>query len=179
MKPILTAVSIALAALALFLWTLSPYPFPGTPSSMLATHLGESPFAAVDQPLYGMAVRLLEFMAGPARATLAAHIFSALLGAMTCGLLALCASRMSLAMLSRHPQFVENAPRASLIAGVVAGLALMTCLPFWILATRSYPDITGLFLIVLCMWCVLQTLFVRRQPWASIASFLFGLIKKG
>ena len=175
MKPILTAVSISLAALALFLWTLAPHPFPGTPSGMLATHLGASPFAAVDQPLYGMTVRMLENIAGPAHVTRAAHLFSALLGALTCGLLALCTTRMSLAMLSRHPQFVENAPRASLIAGAVAGLALMTCLPFWILSTRSYPDITGLFLIVLCLWCVLQTLFVRRQPWASIASLLFGL----
>ena len=175
MKFILTAVFITLAALALFLWTLSPHPFPGTPASMLATHLGASPFAAVDQPLYGMAVRFLERMAGPAQATNAAHLFSAVLGALTCGLVTLCAARMSLAMLSRHPQFVENAPRASILAGAVAGLALMTCLPFWILSTRSYPDITGLFLIVLTLWCVLQSLFVRRQPWISLASLLFGL----
>ena len=175
MKPILTAISIALAALALFLCTLSTHPFPGPPSAMLATHLGASPFAAVDQPLYGMAVRFLDRMCGPAQATHAAHLFSAVLGAMTCGLLVLCTTRMSFAMLSRHPQFVENAPRASLIAGAVAGLALMSCLPFWILATRSYPDITGLFLIVLCLWCVLQSLFTRRQPWVSIASLVFGL----
>ncbi len=175
MKIILTAISISLAALALFLWTLSPHPFPGTPASMLATHLGASPFAAVDQPIYGMAVRLLERTAGPAQTTLAVHLFSALLGALTCGLLTLCAARMSLAMLSRHPQFVETAPRASLIAGSVAGLALMTCLPFWILSTRSYPDITGLFLIVLVLWCILQSLLVRRQPWLSISSLLFGL----
>ena len=175
MKSILTAISIALAALALFLYTLSPHPFPGTPSAMLATHLGASPFAAVDQPLYGMTVRWLEGIAGPEGVTRAAHLFSAVLAAVTVGLLVLCTIRMSFAMLSRHPQFVENAPRASLVAGAVAGLALMTCLPFWILATRSYPDITGLFLIVLCLWCVLQTLFARRQPWVSIASLLFGL----
>lgn len=175
MKPILTAIFISAAALALFLWTLSPHPFPGTPSAMLATHLGASPFAAVDQPLYGMSVRFLEGIAGPAGVTRAAHVFSAVLGALTCGLLVLCGTRMAFAMLSRHPQFVENAPRASLIAGAVAGLALMTCLPFWILSTRSYPDITGLFLILLCLWCVLQCLFERRQPWVSIASLLFGL----
>ncbi|MFO1522031.1 MAG: tetratricopeptide repeat protein [Kiritimatiellia bacterium] len=78
-------------------------------------------------------------------------------------------------MLSRHPQFAPQALRAALVSGVVSGVALMTCLPFWLLSTRSYPDMTGLILMLLCLHCSLQAVFARRQPWISLASLLFGL----
>ncbi|MDD4118135.1 MAG: tetratricopeptide repeat protein [Kiritimatiellae bacterium] len=136
----LTVWALAAGSLGLFLATLSRGAFPGLPARHLAWHLGLDAAPTLLDSLWGRLVRLCALLPGE---SLAFRV-----GALSAVFAALCvALTTALVMRIRYPVHDPHDPaetgregQARWLAGVTAGLGMMVCIPFWVVATRSLPD---------------------------------------
>ena len=148
------------AALLLYLATLSWVPFPGLPSFNLRLHLGLDIRPATNDLLWGVLVRLFARLPGLSAAGWTA-VFSAICGAASVSLLG--------RLMSRVGYFIRNEPgpmsfnreaQARRLSGWVAGIYLACCIPFWMSATRTLPGAFHLFLLLQTAW-----FFSEYQHW--------------
>ncbi len=168
-------ITLFLAALALYLVTLSWAPFPGLPSYLLRLHLDLDIKPADLDLLWGWLVRLFTRLPGLTTAGWTS-LFSAVCGAASVSLLG--------RLMSRVGYFIRNEPgplsfsreaQARRLSGWVSGIYLACCIPFWMSATRSLPGTFHLFLLLQTAWY-----FSEYQHWGqlrhlSLVTLLYGI----
>lgn len=141
-------------ALLLFGLTSTVRPVPDGSAAFLVDALRLSPFPSMDRPLWGGLVRILDALA-PGYTVALANGLSVVLGALAVALLA----RLVEGSLGHRPS--RHAPGLEALAGVVAGLALATSIPFWLVSNRAHPATLGL---VLALSAMVLFQHYRRQP---------------
>lgn len=161
-----------LFSLALFLASMSWAPFPGQPIQALLRQLGLDSAPAVLDPLWGRLIRLLARLRFGSVAAWAGAV-SAVCGAACVGLAGrlmvrvgyLVRNEANLASFTREAQ-------ARRISGLVTGLYLACCVPFWLVSTRSLPASFHLLLLATAAW-----FFSEYQLWGRKRHlFLLGLV---
>ncbi len=165
-----------LLALGLYGLTMSRVPFPGYPAHLLRTHLALQAPPPLQHSLWGWVIRVLARLPGVPVA-LGASVFSALCGAGCVALLAGLMSRVRYRGLSVDmPQalFVREA-QARRLSGLVAGLFLAVCIPFWVASTRSLPDTFHGLLLLLAAGLFSQYQQAGRQRHLALLGVLYGV----
>lgn len=159
-------------SLVLYLATLSWSPFPGLPTQALLMHLKGGTESTVLDPIWGGLVRLLARLPGLSVAGWVG-LFSALCGAACVGLLAMLMTRVSYRGMMDLPQdSVRRAAQARGLSGMVAGLYLACCIPFWVVSTRSLPGSFHLLMLLTTAWLLSE--FQRKGKWRHL--FLMGVL---
>lgn len=160
-----------LAAMALYLCTMSWSPFPGLPSSELLSKMAIEPIPSPVDMLWGWMVRIadrLPWLSTSAWMGLASAIFGALSIAVFSDLM------MQVGYVIRNepgPYSFYYEAYARRLSALCASLFLMLCLPVWVGSTRTLPATFHLFLLV----CTAR-LFSRYQHWGrKIDLFLLGM----
>lgn len=160
-----------LAALGLYIASLSWSPFPGLPTRALLMHLGLEVTPGNLDSLWGWLVRLCARIPGLSVAGWTG-LFSALCGAACTSLLGRLMVRVGY-LIRNEPgsdSFVREA-QARRISGLVSGLYLACCVPFWMVSTRSLPGSFHVLLLVTAAW-----FFSQYQHWGKRRHlFLLGL----
>jgi Flp pilus assembly protein TadD len=162
--------AVALLALLLFGCTSSNLPVPEASVSFLADALRLSPFPSMDRPLWGWLIRL---WAGPVpgSAVLVAHGLSVVLGACGAGLLA------RLVEGSLVDRRIRSGTTLAPLAGAIAGLALATSIPYWLVSNRAHPAPLGLVLLLIAL-NLLQHYRLTGSPrglWLGTAVYAVGM----
>jgi tetratricopeptide (TPR) repeat protein len=140
------------AALAMYLASLSWTPFPGLPTRELLQHLGlPEPPPALDM-LWGWLVRGFVRLPGLPLAAWAG-LFSAFCGAVSVGLLGLLMMRVKYrGWKNLSETHAAREIQARRLSGLVAGLYLACCIPFWVVSTRSLPGAFHVLLLLSAAW---------------------------
>ena len=171
----LACLSLAVAALALYLVTLSRGVFPGLPAQNLAWHLGLNPMPTLLDSLWGRLIRLCLWLPG-GNISAWMSLLSAVFGATCVGLLAALVMRLRYVLHDAHdPGEVRREGQARLLAGLTAGLFLMTSIPFWILSTRSLPGTFHLLLLLGAAWLFSEYQRTGRISWLYLLGLLYGV----
>ena len=171
----LACLALAAAALALYLVTLSRGAFPGLPAQNLAWHLGLNPMPTLLDSLWGRLTRLCLWLPG-GHVSAWVGLLSAVFGAACVGLLAALVMRLRYFLHDAHdPGEVRREGQARLLAGVTAGLFLMTSIPFWILSTRSLPGTFHLLLLLGTAWLFSEYQRTGRASWLYSLGLLYGV----
>jgi tetratricopeptide (TPR) repeat protein len=165
-------VFLFLASLVLYLASMSWAPSPGLPTRTLLMHLGLEVSPGVLDSLWGGLVRLFARLPG-----LSVAGWTGLFGAL-CG-----AASVSLAgrLMVRVGYLIRNEPgptsfireaQARRLSGLVAGLYLACCIPFWVVSTRSLPGSFHVLLLLAAAW-----FFSQYQHWGKLRHLgLLGLL---
>ena len=135
---------VALLSLLLFGLTSSRLPIPDASASFLADALRLTPFPSMDRPLWGWLIRLLASPL-PGTAVVVANGLSVVLGACGAGLLA------RLVEGSLVDRRIRAGTTLGPLAGAVAGLALATSIPYWLVSNRAHPATLGLVLLLIAL----------------------------
>ncbi len=146
----LVPLALSVAALGLYLATLSRGAFPGLPASSLAAHLrlNFSPYPMLLDSLWGYLVRAFAHLSGDSVA-LWTGMASAAFGAACVALVAILMMRVRYSIHDANdPDEVRREEQARLLAGLAAGLFAMVNVPFWILSTRSLPGTFHLLMLL-------------------------------
>ena len=161
-------------SLAVYLWTLCPGVFPGDPARQVALHAGLDPFPPMANPVWGRVVKLFALFpfAGLLRRL---NVFSALCGAGSVWLVYSLLSRV------RHDRTAEEwearvppaAPQA--FSGLLAGLVLAFCTPFWYVSTRAHPAAFDVFLLLFSAWVLVRFTTDRTPALMYLFAFLYAL----
>lgn len=171
----LACLALAAAALALYLVTLSRGAFPGLPAQNLAWHLGLNPMPTLLDSLWGRLTRLCLWLPG-GHVSAWMGLLSAVFGAACVGLLAALVMRLRYVLHDAHdPGEVRREGQARLLAGVTAGLFLMTSIPFWVLSTRSLPGTFHLLLLLGTAWLFSEYQRTGRANWLYLLGLLYGV----
>ncbi len=126
-------------ALVVYLATLSRGPFPGLPAKSLVWQLGLDASPVLVDSLWGYLMRLLDFLSN-GHIVFWAGIASAVFGAISVALMTLLMMRVRYQVHDAHdPDETRREEQACLLAGTVAGLFVLACIPVWVLSTRSLP----------------------------------------
>jgi len=155
-------VLLFVAALLLYLFSMSWRPFPGLPTQALMTHLKLEAAPSTLDSLWGWGIRAFAHLPGLSVSAWAG-LFSALCGAAGVSLLGCLMTRVGY-LIRNEPgpkSFIREA-QARRISGVVAGLFLMCSAPFWFLSTRSLPGSFHVLLLLLTCW-----VFSQYQHWGK------------
>ena len=167
-------VFLFLVSLALYVASMSWSPFPGLPTQALLAHLGGDVATGAPDPLWGLLVKGFAHLPGGGVAAWAG-LFSALCGALCVALLGRMMVRVGY-LIRNEPgvnSFVREA-RARRISGLAAGLYLATCIPFWVVSTRSLPGAFHLLMLVAAAWGFSQYQHWGRLRHLGLVGVLFG-----
>ena len=162
------------ASLALYLASMSWTPFPGLPTKSLLVHLRMEVVPSALDMLWGFLVRRFHRLPGLSVAGWAG-LFSAFCGAACVSLLGLLMVRVGY-LIRNEPgpdSFVREA-RARRISGLVAGLYLACCIPFWVASTRSLPGSFHLLMLLSTAWAFSQYQLWGRRRHLALLGFLYG-----
>ncbi len=165
---------VFLAALGLYLGTLSPGPFPGDSTRLIIEQAELDAFPALNHPLYGLLARTLAALPGGDLA-LRLNAMSAVFGA-----LAVWFIFHLTAAIPRNRSFEEtmarfNEPAVRTVSGVVAAVIFATCIPFWMSATRAHVAPLNLALLCAAVWLLLRYQATRRFAWLGAGAFVYGI----
>ncbi len=166
--------SCGLAALWVYLATLSSGAFPGDSARSVAEAVGLLPRLAPDYPLWASCSRLVAALAGR-NAVTALNVFSAVCGAVAVALLCAMVARVV-----RHcidPQNIDtrSANAAPVIAGVAAALFLAFSTPFWVVSNRFHmlSFHAALFLAIASVFVTWAE--CEKRLWLYLWAFLYGI----
>lgn len=149
-------------SLVLYVASLSWAPFPGLPTQALLLHLGMDGTPGILEPLWGRLIRMLARLPGLSVAGWAG-LFSALCGAASIGLIGRLMVRVGYLVRNEpQPESFAREAQARRLSGLVAGLYLAVCIPFWMVATRSLPGTFHAFLLLAAGW-----FFSEYQLWGK------------
>jgi tetratricopeptide (TPR) repeat protein len=162
---------LGLAALGLYLFTLSTGPYPGDSATQMAQQLGLEPFGAgshllwsllvdlvVRLPLGGMVMRL--------------NVLSAICGALAVWLLFRVVAEAVWLVVTVDDTNRRATGNASLLAGMASALALMGSIPFWYASNRFHVASFDILLLIL-----VARVFVAFSKEASLGlGLLFALL---
>lgn len=161
-------------AFGVYLATMSWTVFPGRPTSALLGHLKLQLSPAVTTPMWGWGVRLADRLPGLSVAAWMG-LFSALCGALDIALVAWLMTRVGY-LIRNEPgdqSFLREA-QARRLSGLVAGLFLLFCMPFWVVSTRSLPDTFEALWLLLAVTAFSQYQLWGRRTYLFFFGFLFG-----
>ena len=166
--------SLFISVLILYLATLSRVFFPGDSARLVAEHLGVATFPAMTRSLWGWCVSALALVSG-SKSALVLNAFSALCGAGSVWLMFALMLRLRF-----ERQRDDTAPRTSctgaqIVSAVVAAMALATCLPVWIVATRAHPLSFDLLLSLLAFYLLVRFDETKRPALLNASVLLYGL----
>ena len=171
----LVACFLALAALAMYLASMSWTAFPGTPTWALLAHLDPNAAPTPMDSIWGF---LLKGFARLPVGSVAAWsgLFSALCGAACVGLLAWLMMRVGYLIRNEPGQksFIREA-QARRLSGIAAGSYLACNIPFWVASTRSLPETFHLLLLLAFAWSVSQYQHRGQGRHLFLAGLLFGI----
>lgn len=141
-----------IAALVLYLATLSSGAYPGVSAKTVADYTGISPFMPLLHPLYwGFAQLLNAIPTGSAAAKL--NIFSALCGALDVWLVYEIIRRIKHNRTTEERRASVNRDWARRASGLVGAAFLATAIPFWMVSTRAH---TAAFDMLIVLFLVRQ-----------------------
>ena len=159
-QEITLSVFFFVAALALYLASLSATPFPGLPVQTLLSVLPGDPIPPVLNPIWAQIIRFADaHLPAAVPISLFAALFSAFFGALSVALLA--------TLLMNVGYIIRNEPGpanfffeayARRLSAACGALFLAVCPPFWYAATRSLPHTFHVFLMLLA-----ARIFTRYQ----------------
>ncbi len=132
-------------ALLVFAATSTLLPVPEESATYLVDYLRLTPFPPMDRPLWGGLLRALAH-GFPGHEVAVANGLSVLFGALGVGLLSRLVARSA-----GRDRWNQLAPALAPVAGLAAGLALATCIPFWLVSNRAHPATLGLLLLLLAL----------------------------
>ena len=171
----LIPLGLALAALGLYLGTLSRGAFPGLPAKSLAWHLGLDSSPTLLDSLWGYLVRLLAGLPGGSAAFWVGAV-SAAFGAICVGLVAGLMMRVRYAIHDLHdPDETRREEQARLLAGATVGLFTMASIPFWILSTRSLPGTFHLLMLLGAAWLFSEYQRTGKTSRLYLLGLLYGV----
>lgn len=164
---------VALAALGLYLATLSRGVFPGAPAKHLVWHLHLDAFPTLLDPIWGWLLRACDRLGDVA---LWSGVLSAVCGALCVFLLAALMTRVRYTVHEKEdPGEVAREEQARRLAGLVSGMALAVSIPFWIHATRSMPGTFHLLLLLLATWLFSEYQRNGKTETLYLFGFLYGI----
>ena len=164
---------LALAALGLYLATLSTGVFPGAPAKQLVWHLHLDAFPTLLDPIWGFLVRQCDRLGD---AALWSGVLSAVCGALCVFFLSALMMRVRYTVHEKEdPAEVTREEQARRLAGIVSGIALAVSVPFWIHATRSMPGTFHLLLLLLATWLFSEYQREGKTGTLYLFGFLFGI----
>ncbi|NCA82503.1 MAG: tetratricopeptide repeat protein [Opitutae bacterium] len=165
-------VFLFLASLLLYLASMSWAPFPGLPTQALLMHLELDVSSSARNPLWGLLVKGFARLPGLSVSGWMG-LFSALCGATCASLLGRLMVRVGY-LIRNEPgrtSFMREA-QARRLSGLVAGLYLACCIPFWMVSTRSLPGSFHVLLLLAAAW-----LFSEYQHWGRLRHLgCFGVL---
>ena len=168
-------VFLFLAALALYLLTLSWSPFPGLPTQELLSNLRAEATPSASDFLWGWLVRGLDrFPVLPIATWMG--LIAAFCGALSVAMMG--DLMMCVGYLVRNepgPWSFEFEAYGRRLSALCSGLFLMLCPPFWIASTRSLPHTFHIAMLMAC-----AAFFSRYQHWGRkrdlfMLAALFGV----
>lgn len=161
-------------SLVVYLLTLSRTAAPGESARLMVQHLGLDPFPPLSHPLYSLAVRLINLI--PLfDVALRLNFFSALCGAGSIWLLYGIVSRIPHNRTAEEVESRFPADAPATISGLVAGLYLAFCVPFWIVSTRAHTAAFDLFLLLLSVRLLMRFQESGKGSHLNAFVLLYGL----
>ncbi|HPF98605.1 MAG TPA: tetratricopeptide repeat protein [Kiritimatiellia bacterium] len=161
-------------SLVVYLLTLSRTAAPGESARLMVQHLGLDPFPPMSHPLYFLAVRLLGVI--PIfDIALRLNFFSALCGAGAVWLLYGIVSRIPHNRTAEEVESRFPADAPATISGLVAGLYLALCVPFWIVSTRAHTAAFDVFLLLLSVRLLMSFQETGKSSHLNAFVLLYGL----
>lgn len=135
-------------ALLLYIATLSTGFFAGQSASLVSSHLGLQPFPPMVNHVWGWVIRLVAAIpVGPMAVRV--NLVGAVCSAASVWLIFQIMMRLRYSDMFQQRLPTETVKRSQWFSALVAGLALMTAIPFWIVATRAHPLAFDLMLLLL------------------------------
>jgi Tfp pilus assembly protein PilF len=162
-------------ALVLYLASMSWTSFPGLPTRALLLHLGLEPAPGAQDLLWGWLVRFFARLPGLSVAGWTG-LFSAVCGACSVGLM----GRLMVRVVYRgRAGLAEKSMRrevaARRISGLVSGLYLAVCIPFWVVSTRSLPGAFHVLLLLAAVWFFSEYQRAGKLKHLGLLGLLYGI----
>ena len=161
-------------SLVAYLLLLAPGAFPGEPAKLVAQHAGLEPFPPMTNLLWH---RVVQFLALFPFAGLVwrLNVFSALCGAGAVWLTYALVSRIPHNRTAEEVESKVPMGPVQAFSGLVAGLFLAFCLPFWVVSTRAHPAAFDLFLFLLAAYVLVRFSEEKSPALMYLYAFLYGL----
>lgn len=161
-------------SLLLYLLTLSTGFFAGQSASLLASHLGLQPFPPMVNHVWGWMVSLFAAIPiGPMAVRV--NLLGAVCSAASVWLLFHIMMRLTYSETFKQRIPLKTSERSQLFAAVVASLALMTAIPFWVVATRAHPLAFDLMLLLLSFHLLLRYGENGRTSYINGATLVYAV----
>ncbi len=162
--------------LTLYLVTLSSDAFPGISASLLAQHLGLTPFPPMDSAVWGWLARAIAGLSAASDVVARLNLFSAVCGAASVLMLYLVMIRLPMTfgpapLVERKYVFQP----ARTLSGLFAALYLSVSLPFWIVSDRALTATWDILLLLVPVYCLFRFRTSRRVAWAWAGCLIFGI----
>lgn len=165
---------LAVVALILYGITLSRGAFPGESAGMMAAELGLAPLVQTRSPLWSWVVAAVAWLP-LGGLTFRLNFLSALCGAGAVWMLFRITADAVWSGIPVGDLSDRAANRASLLAGVVAAVALMGAMPFWYAATRFHVALFDLLLLLVLARLLLRFMW-DAAVWAGLLlAFCYGV----
>jgi len=164
-----------LFSLLLYLVSMSWSPFPGLPTHELMLQLKLESTPGVLDSLWGWLLRVFVRLPGLSVSAWAG-LFSAICGAACVSLLGRLMTRVGYLIRNEPgPQSFIREAQARRISGLVAGLYLACCIPFWVVSTRSLPGSFHLLLLLAAVWFFSQYQHWGKRRYLVLLGLFYGI----
>ncbi len=161
-------------SLLLYIFTLSTGFVPGQSASVVAAHLGVDPFPPLVNHVWGWIVRMVAAVPiGPLAVRI--HLFGAICCSASVWFLFQIMMRLGLPAAFEKRMGSALVARVRTFSATVAGVALATAIPFWIVATRAHPLSFDLLLLLSAFHLLLRYGENERASYLNSATLLFAI----
>ncbi len=167
--PLLFVVSLLVYAI-----TLSPGAFPGESARLIVQHTGIDPFPPMSHFLWGSVARVIALIP-LGGLVVRLNLFSALCGAGAVWLLYDLVKRIPHNRTTEEAESKFPAGPVQTLSGLVAGLVLAFCVPFWIVSNRAHTASFDVLLLLFAIRQVVRFAENRRMSTFYLGAFLYGL----
>jgi tetratricopeptide (TPR) repeat protein len=169
------AMILGLFSFLLYLFSMSWTAFPGLPTRALLVHLRMEVTPSALNLVWGWGVKLADRLPWlPVAAWMG--LFSAACGSLAVALMGRLMIRVG--YLIRNEPGLESFRReaqARRLSGLVAGLYLACCIPFWVVSTRSLPGSFHVLLLLLTAWNYSQYQHWGKLRHLAMLGLLYGV----
>lgn len=163
-----------LASFALYLASLCWTAFPGLPTHLLLLHLRQEVNPSALDTMWGWVVKLGIRAPGLSVAGWTG-LFSAVCGATSVMMMGCLMMRVGY-LVRNEPgstSFIREA-QARRLSGLVAGIFLACCIPFWVVSTRSLPGSFHSLMLLLAAWFFSQYQHWGRKRYLALLGLMYG-----
>ncbi len=166
--------SLWMASLGLYLASMCWTAFPGLPTHLLLLHLRQEVNPSTLDTMWGWVVKLGIRAPGMSVAGWTG-LFSAVCGATAVMVMGRLMMRVGY-LVRNEPgstSFIREA-QARRLSGVVAGIFLACCIPFWVVSTRSLPGSFHSLMLLLAAWFFSQYQHGGRKRYLAVLGLMYG-----